>query len=162
MLILALAVATMQQAPQTPLSQTYADEKNDLPAIRLTYKDAQELVRVVHKLVSQFNPPSTERDAPIERLNFKIGSSTFRFQDGQGNYDFSKLPENASEFSYSYSRKSSSPVSDVSINLFDYQRRVKVEGASQENINATIAAITQALAPMPLSEGAHAVTRRSE
>ncbi len=113
-----------------------------LPPLRITYDELQSALDKSARSLTTANA-SFRGDRVSESAQLKHGETQIEIPGHQLRGAGAKLPKLATEFRYTATQypRSSAPVATVSMIFYDHDRRLEVEGASPEQVDAVFAAL---------------------
>jgi hypothetical protein len=114
-------------------SASYSKRIN-LPPLHTTFAELQEILNKAHTLMSQAN--GKEATILVEEITIKKEELEVKLSGHQLNNVSTKIPSTIDRFEYTIMARNAPAIRDISLEFYDYERRLSVEGSSPEQVDA--------------------------
>jgi hypothetical protein len=139
-----LALLLMIGAGVSPAAERYERSVKIAP-VRLSHADLMRLVGTLRSLTDTANNGAKTELPGSETLDLSGGDLTLSLETGFSLSDLRRAPATSSSVRYSFTRLNA-PIARVDLELLDFERTLRVQGAAPDQVDAMVAAFALQIA----------------
>jgi len=153
------ALAFLALFPNGVVAQTSIDRRFDVPPIRMTYRDLDNLLQQIITLIDSANAATLKSDReslgrhPTIKLSISAGGDTIFLSGPPTLAEHRALPETAYGVRFSYRHGREAPIDTFELTFTDRFREIHMSGTKAANIDALTTYVQKRLDPFTTRVG---------
>ena len=144
LMALVFLLMNVLSTPVPYAGEAHYSKNTSLPPIVLSFTDLEGILEKTSKLLSTANAQSEQMNYMRKKITISTGNTKVELKGHSLFAHGAKLPEAAYSLSYSYYLDDGS-VSDVTLDFYDYSRRLSVSGSSPEQVDSIFTSLEKDL-----------------